>query len=128
MTTSKLETKTRPKARGTTRTGEAQWKTMLGLETEVQGTRKGGMAARTEEVMYPVLTWTATAVPLPPLLRRRFHIDRHVTVSFLYRATSSPGTRIFCSASHIAGKYYPDDRQVRGDTVSSAGGKRYKPA
>jgi len=116
------------------------------------GKRNGGVVARTEEAMYPALTWNATAVLLPPLLRRRrFHRYRRVTFSFLDRATSSPGTRTPCPASHIActvrgdddqrhkfqlifegkevltGKYCPDDRQARGDTVSSAGGKRYKP-
>ena len=65
--------------------------------------RNGGVAARTEEARYPALTWAATVVPLPPLLRRhRFHQNRRVTVSFLDRATSSPGTRTFCTASHIA--------------------------
>jgi hypothetical protein len=152
MTMSKPETKTGPKARATARTSEARWKTMQGHGTEVEGNRNGGVAARTEEAMYAALTWAATAVPLPPLLRRRrFHRDRRVTVSFLDRARSSPGTRTFWTASHIActirgeddqrhkyqlilegrkiltGKYCPDDRRVRGDTVSSAGGKRYKP-
>ncbi len=53
----------------------------------------------------PALTWNVTAAPLPPLLlrhRRRFHRDSRMTVSFLDRATSSPDTRTFCSASHIA--------------------------
>jgi hypothetical protein len=74
-----------------------------------------------------------------------------VTVFFLDRVTSSPGTRTFCTALYIActvrgegdqrhkfqlilegriiltGKYYPDDLRVTGDTVSSAGGKRDKP-
>lgn len=102
------------------------------------------------KAMHPALTWTTRAAPLLLLHRSRFHRDR-VTVSFLDRATSSSGTRTFCPASHIAytvrgegdqrhkfqlilegrkiltGKYYPDDRRVKGDTVSSAGGKRYKP-
>jgi len=153
MTTSKLETKTRLKARAIAKTGEARWKTMLGHGTEVEGNRNGEVADRTEEVMHPALTWAATGVSLPPLLlrRRRFHRDRRVSVSFLDRATSSPDTRTFCCASHIActvrgehdqchkfqlilegrkiltGKYCPDDRRVRDDTVSSAGGKIYKP-
>lgn len=44
ITTSKLETKTRPKAREVARTGEMQWKTMLGhwTETTVEGSRNGG--------------------------------------------------------------------------------------
>jgi hypothetical protein len=112
----------------------------------------GGVTARTEEAMYPALTWTATAAPLPPLLRlRHFHRDRRMAVSFFDHATSSPGTRTLCHASHIVctvggeddqrhkfqlilegrkiltGKYCPDDPRVRGDTVSSGGGKRYKP-
>jgi hypothetical protein len=130
---------------------------MLGHGTEitVEGGNRNGEVAGIEEAMYPALTWTATAVPLPLpplplLLRLRFRRNRRVT-AFLDRATSSPGTRTFCFASHIActvqgeddqrhkfqlilerrkiltGKYGPDDRRVRGDTVSSAGGKKYKP-
>jgi hypothetical protein len=115
---------------------------MLGHGTNVEGNGNGGVAS---EAMHPTLA------PLPPLRRRRFHRDSRVTVSFLDRATSSPDTRTFCSASHIActvqgeddqrhkfqlilegrkiltGKYCPGDRQVMGDTVSSAGGKTYKP-
>lgn len=72
--------------------------------------RGAGTAGRTEGAMYPALTWTATAVPLPPL-RRRFHRDRRVTVSFLDRATSSLGTRTFCSASHIACTVRGEDDQ-----------------
>src|SRR6267154_539394 len=75
------------------------------------GNRNGGVAARTEVTMYPALTWAATAVPLPPLLRRRFHRDRRVTVSFLDRATSSPGTRTFWTASHIACTVRGEDNQ-----------------
>jgi hypothetical protein len=42
---SKLEIKTRPIAREAARTGEMQWKTMLGHWTEitVEGSRNGGM-------------------------------------------------------------------------------------
>ena len=114
---------------------------MLGHGTKVEGNGNDGVD-RTEVTMY--LTWTTTAVPLP---RRRFHRDHHVIVSFDH-ATTSPGTRTLCTASHIActvrgeddqrnkfrlifeiltGKYYPDDHRVRGDTVSSAGSKIYKP-
>jgi hypothetical protein len=84
---------------------------MLGHGTEMEGNRNGGVAARTEEAMYPAWTWAATAVPLPPLLRHRFHTDRRVTVFFLYRATSSPGTRTFCTASHIACTVQGEDDQ-----------------
>lgn len=131
---------------------------MAGYRTEVEGnSRKRRCGRPRTEVaiaIHAALTWAATVVPLPPPhLRRRFHQDRHVTVSFLDRdrATSSPGTRIFCTASHIdckvrgegdqrhkfqpilkrrkilTGKNYPGGRRVRGDTVSSAGGKKYKP-
>jgi hypothetical protein len=51
MTTSKLETKTRPKARKTARTGEARWKTMQGHGTKVEGNRSGEVAARAGEAM-----------------------------------------------------------------------------
>jgi hypothetical protein len=111
MMTSKLETKTSPKARATARTSETRWKTMLGHGTEVEGNMNGRVATRNEEAMYPALTWAVTAVPLPPLLlRRRFHRDRRVTFSFLDRATSSPGTRTFWTASHIACTVRDDQR------------------
>ena len=42
MTTSELETKTKPKARATARTGEARQKTMRGHGTEVEGTGTAG--------------------------------------------------------------------------------------
>ena len=144
---SKLETKTMRKARAVARNCEVRWKTMEGKPKPEWWV--------TAWVVRPALTCNVTAAPLlpPPLLlpRRRFHRDRRVTVSFLDRATSSRDIRIFCSASHIdctvrveddqrhkfqlilegrkilTGKYCPDDRQARDDTVSSAGGKTYKP-
>ena len=77
----------------------------LGTEPErgEQELRRGAVATRTKGTMYLALTWTTTAVPLPPLLRHsHFRRYRRVTVSFLDRATSSPGTRTLCTASHIA--------------------------
>ncbi len=71
--------------------------------------RDRGVAAKTEETRCPALTCAATAVPRP--LRRRFHQNRCATVSFLDRATSSPGIRTFWTASHIAYRVPGEDDQ-----------------
>ena len=58
MTTSKLETKTRPKARQQQEQVRHDGKTMLGDMGQKgrEGNRNGGEAAKTEEAMYPALT------------------------------------------------------------------------